>query len=99
MKRKKERGLKKPFVELQFIVMKTNEKQIPDVLQYGKDLGVDKVALKTMQVYSYESAVKYLPDNPAYRRYIVKDGEVNIKGKLKDVITSYSIHYTKLYEQ
>lgn len=84
LKRKLERGLKKPFVELQFIVMKANEKQIPDVLKYGRELGVNKVALKTMQVSSYENAVQYLPEDPKYRRYILKDGEVKMKGKMKD---------------
>ncbi|HEX2982072.1 MAG TPA: radical SAM/SPASM domain-containing protein, partial [Ignavibacteriales bacterium] len=84
LQRKRERGLSKPFVELQFIVMKANEKQIPDVLKYGKELGVDKTALKTMQVYSYENALQYLPENPKYRRYILKDGEVMMKGKMKD---------------
>jgi radical SAM protein with 4Fe4S-binding SPASM domain len=84
LQRKRERGLSKPFVELQFIVMKANEKQIPDVLKYGKELGVDKTALKTMQVYSYENALQYLPENPKYRRYTLKDGEVIMKGKMKD---------------
>ncbi|HEX2983886.1 MAG TPA: radical SAM protein, partial [Ignavibacteriales bacterium] len=84
LQRKRERGLSKPFVELQFIVMKANEKQISDVLNYGKELGVNKTALKTMQVYSYENALQYLPENPKYRRYILKDGEVIMKGKMKD---------------
>lgn len=84
LRRKRERGLKKPFVELQFIIMKANEKQIPDVLKYGKELGVNRTALKTMQVSSYENAVQYLPEDPKYRRYILKDGKVTMKGQMKD---------------
>ena len=37
--------------------MKQNEHQMDDVLKYGKDVGVDKVVFKTMQISSYENAV------------------------------------------
>ena len=84
MKKKKEKMLKKPFVEFQFIVMKQNEDQIEKVFEYGKEVGVDKVVLKTMQVSSYESANNFLPENEDYRRYIVSNGEVKMKGKMQD---------------
>lgn len=84
LRRKHELKKKKPFVELQFIVMKQNEHQIDEVLKYGKEAGVDKVVLKTMQVSSYENAVHFLPSNPKYRRYIVVDGKIKIKNKLKN---------------
>ena len=77
-------GLKKPFVELQFIVMKQNEHQLDDVIEYGREVGVDKVLFKTMQVSSYENAAHYLPSNEKYRRYILKDGTFSIKSKLKN---------------
>ncbi len=75
---------KKPFVEFQFIVMKQNEHMLDEVIKYGKDTGVDKVVFKTMQVSSYESALHFLPSNKKYRRYVVSNGEVKIKNKLKD---------------
>ena len=84
MKKKKEKMLKNPFVEFQFIVMKQNEDQIEKVFEYGKEVGVDKVVLKTMQVSSYESANNFLPENEDYRRYIVSNGEVKMKGKMQD---------------
>ena len=82
--RKKERKLKYPFVELQFIVMKQNEHQIENLFIYGKETGVDKVVLKTMQVSSYKNALNYLPANEKYRRYILKDNEIKIKAKLEN---------------
>ncbi len=82
MKEKKKRKQKKPFVEFQFIVMKQNEHQIDDVKKYAKELGVDKVALKTMQVSSYESALHYLPNNKKYSRYKIENGTFKIKKKL-----------------
>lgn len=74
----------KPYVELQFIVMKQNEHQIETLMKYAKETGVDKVTLKTMQVSSYENAEKFLPSDEKYRRYIIKDGEVKIKNKHKN---------------
>jgi len=82
MKEKEKRKLTKPFVEFQFIVMKQNEHQIEEVKKYAKKLGVDKVALKTMQVNSYESALHFLPDNKKYRRYKVENGTFKLKRKM-----------------
>lgn len=48
--RKLERGLKKPFVEFQFIVMKQNEHQLEDAQKYCMEVGVDKLVFKTMQI-------------------------------------------------
>lgn len=84
LKRKKERGLKLPFVEFQFIVMKQNEHQINEVFTYCRKIGADKIVLKTMQVSSYENALHFLPLNDKYRRYELLDNKVLIKGKLKD---------------
>ncbi len=82
--RRKELKKKLPYIELQFIVMKQNEHQIAELFKYGKEVGVDKVTLKTMQVSNYENAVKFLPKNPKYRRYIVSDNSIRIKNKLKN---------------
>lgn len=82
--RKKALKQKFPFVEFQFIVMKQNEHQLDDVLEYGKNVGVDKVVFKTMQISSYENAKKFLPSNKKYRRYTVENGSYKIKGKIKN---------------
>lgn len=84
IKRKKELKLQKPYVEFQFIVMKQNEHQLDEVRKYCDEVGVDKLVFKTMQISSYENAVKFLPNNPKYRRYVVKDGQFSIKNKLKN---------------
>ena len=84
LKKKKEINQKHPYVELQFIVMKQNEHQLDEVLKYGKEVGVDKVVFKTMQISSYENALKFLPSNKKYRRYIIDNGSFRIKGKLKN---------------
>jgi radical SAM protein with 4Fe4S-binding SPASM domain len=81
---KKKLSMKKPFIEFQFIVMKQNEHQMNYVLEYGKDVGVDKVAFKTMQISSYENALKFLPINKRYRRYSVDNGSYKIKNRIKN---------------
>lgn len=84
IRRKTELSTKKPFVEFQFIVMKQNEHQLDEVIEYGKEVGVDKVVFKTMQISSYENAQKFLPSNKKYRRYAVEDGTFRIKNKIKN---------------
>ena len=58
--------------------------QLDDVRKYCDEVGVDKLVFKTMQISSYENAIKFLPNNPKYRRYVVKDGQYSIKNKLKN---------------
>jgi len=84
IKRKNERGLKKPFVEFQFIVMKQNEHQMEDVRKYCKEVDVDKLVFKTMQISSYENAVKFLPSNKKFRRYSLENNSFRIKNKIKN---------------
>ena len=82
--RRNDLGLKKPFVEFQFIVMKQNEHMIEHVKEYGKVVGVDKVVFKTMQISSYANAKKYLPVNKKYSRYILENGSFKIKQEIKN---------------
>lgn len=84
MEHKKAGRLPHTFVEFQFIVMKQNEHQIPEVLKLGKRLGVNKVTLKTMQVYSTASAEYFLPQNEKYRRYSLDASGLRIKGTFKN---------------
>ena len=84
IRKRNELKRKKPFVELQFIVMKQNEHLLDKVFKYGKEVSVDKVVLKTVQVSSYENALNFLPSNEKYRRYIIENGQIKIKNKLKN---------------
>ena len=81
---KKKRKQKLPYIELQFIAMKQNEHQINDVFKFGKEVGVNKVVIKTMQVSSFDNGVKFLPENKKYSRYLLNNGILQIKNKLKN---------------
>lgn len=79
---KKEMNSKTPYIIWQFIVFKHNEDQIPRLKELAKELGVNKLALKTAQVYDFEGGHELIPDNDKYSRY-AKDGEsLKIKNKL-----------------
>lgn len=81
---KKKSNKKKPFIELQFLVMKQNEHFAEEVIEYGEKLGVDKITLKTMQVTSYENAINFLPENKKYGRYTLTENKFKIKSSLSN---------------
>ena len=72
-----------PHVIFQFLVVKPNEHQIPEVYRLAKEIGVDEVKLKTAQVYDYANGNPLIPINETYSRYAKQpDGTYRIKNKL-----------------
>lgn len=69
VKAKREAGAKHPHIIFQFLVVKPNEHQIPEIYQLAKEIGVDEVKLKTAQVYDYEHGNPLIPENEKYARY------------------------------
>lgn len=77
---KKELKKSHPFIVIQFIVFKTNEHQLEEAKKLKKELGVDKVEIKTAQVYSPNDKNQLIPDNKKHRRYKQNEqGEWEIK--------------------
>lgn len=71
-----------PHVIFQFLVVKPNEHQIPEVLQLAKTLGVDEVKLKTAQIYDYANGSPLIPTQDRYSRYRKNaDGTYRIKNQ------------------
>lgn len=58
-----------PYVLFQFLVVKPNEHQIPEIFSLGKNIGVDKVVLKSAQIYDHKHGSPLIPDNKRYSRY------------------------------
>ncbi len=58
-----------PHIIFQYLVVRPNEHQIPEVYKLAKVLGVDEVRLKTAQVYDYAQGNDLIPLNPKYSRY------------------------------
>lgn len=83
LKWKKKLKSKTPHVIFQFLVVKPNEHQIPELLKLAEEMGVDEVGLKTAQVYDYEHGNALIPDNTIYSRYRKKaDGTYEIRNRL-----------------
>jgi radical SAM protein with 4Fe4S-binding SPASM domain len=70
IRQKKELGLSKPKVILQFLVLKTNEHQISDVKIRGSQLGVNAVEIKTAQFMDFKHGNPLIPGNSRYSRYV-----------------------------
>ncbi len=72
-----------PHLIFQFLVVKPNEHQIPEVQHLAKEIGVDEVKLKTAQVYDYKNGHPLIPDQEKYARYQQQaDGTYRVKNKL-----------------
>ena len=80
---KKELKSKTPHVIFQFLVVKPNEHQIPEVYSLAKSLGVNHVELKTAQIYDYQNGSELIPAQDRYSRYRrSNNGTYEIKNKL-----------------
>lgn len=80
---KKEMKSRHPLVELQFIVFKHNEHQIEEIKKLAKTLKVDKLSLKTAQLYEFEQGNALMPGKMKYSRYEeYEKGKYRIKGGL-----------------
>lgn len=74
---------KTPHVIFQFLVVRQNEHQIPDVYQLARSLGVDEVKLKTAQIYDYENGSHLMPTQDRYSRYRkLLNGKYQLKNPL-----------------
>ena len=66
---KKELRSKTPKVVLQFLVLKSNQHQVEQVKNLGRELGVDKVSVKSAQFYDFEKGNPLMPDPGRHSRY------------------------------
>jgi len=81
---KKKLNKTNPLLRWQFLVMKHNEHEIEEIKQLSKELEVDNLELKSVQIYSKEDIEKYLPTNPKYRRYKINGDNFELKFGIKN---------------
>jgi Predicted Fe-S oxidoreductases len=77
---------KTPKIELQMLVFRHNEEEIPAFKTLAKKLSVYKATLKTAQIYDINQGDKaeLLPKNKRYSRYIYKKGLWRLKKPIKN---------------
>jgi len=72
-----------PHIVFQFLVVRPNEFQIPEIERLAKEYGVDEVKIKTAQIYDFENGSDLIPVQEHYSRYQkVPNGKYSIKNKL-----------------
>ena len=70
-----------PLLEIQFLVLKSNEHEMEEMQQLSKMLGADKLIFKTAQLYDFENGHSLLTSIKKYARYEQRsDGKYYIKG-------------------
>ncbi len=88
-RRKKERNLVRPHLQLQFIVMKHNQHEVAGLAEAKKDLGVDEVVVKAVAIptWIYDDAGKinalfaeWLPEKK-WSKYKGDQAGAEVKGK------------------
>lgn len=76
-------GSHTPHIVFQFLVVRPNEQQVPEVYRLAKEIGVDEVKLKTAQIYDFEKGNRLIPSIGKYSRYEeLPDGTFKIKNEL-----------------
>lgn len=79
---RKKLGKKHPVIIWQFIVFAHNEHEVPALKKLAAEYGVDKLAMKTAQIYDYANADDWLPADLGNSRYEKVNGEVVLKNNL-----------------
>ncbi len=78
-------GLRKPFVELQFILNKLNQNEVKDVKKLAKELKVDRLHVKSFALgeYAYSEeeikglSKKFYPDTKEYQQKVIYSRKQN----------------------
>jgi radical SAM protein with 4Fe4S-binding SPASM domain len=82
VRNKQELNSPTPFIEMQFLVLKTNEHQMDDMRRLAKTLDVDKLNFKSAQLYDVETGSELLTTIDKYARYKqTSDTKYILKGK------------------
>ncbi|MFQ5629259.1 MAG: radical SAM/SPASM domain-containing protein [bacterium] len=70
---------KTPYILLQFLAMRHNEHQIPEIKAMSKDLGVDRLLLKNIQVETYREALEWMPKAENFQRYRIGEQNISVR--------------------
>ncbi|MBN2613941.1 MAG: radical SAM protein [Bacteroidales bacterium] len=79
---RRQKHAKKPFIIIQCLLMKHTENQIDRIKNLGKELGVDRVVFKTLQVTDFEKNNFLLPGNLKVSRYKISEGKYSLRKKI-----------------
>ncbi|HTX88110.1 MAG TPA: radical SAM protein, partial [Bacteroidales bacterium] len=69
---RKRAGTRKPGIVAQFLVLKTNEYQLPEMKKLARELGADRLEIKSAQFYDFELGHPLMPEGKKYNRYRIR---------------------------
>ena len=82
---KKRLNATNPIVTFQFLVVRYNEDQIDRLHQLAREMEVDRVTLKTVQIYDFENGNDLIPSKEKYSRYRKnREGKYELKNRFKN---------------
>ena len=82
---KKELNAVNPFVEIQCLLLKSNEHQMDEMKKMAKELNADKLTFKTAQFYDFENGHELMPSSAKHSRYKKdKNGKYSLKKQIKN---------------
>lgn len=84
LKRRSERKRNFPQIILQFLVTGNNEHEILTLQKWAKQVGIDKVELKSIQVYNFEGGSPLIPKSTIYSRYLKSENGFRLKKEIKN---------------
>lgn len=74
-----------PVITFQFLVVSYNEHQIPDIEKLRAETGVDRLTLKTVQIYDFENGNDLIPKQEKFARYkLSANGKMILKNKFRN---------------
>ena len=82
---KKERKSRFPILTFQFLVSRQNEHEIEQAKALAKEMQVDRILFKTVQIYDFENGNDLIPENEKYSRYKKLDnGKYVLKNRYRN---------------
>lgn len=66
-----------PVLEIQFLVLKSNEHQVEEIKKLGKSLGADRTVLKSAQFYNLGTSNPLIPGEGRWSRYRRTSGQAD----------------------
>ncbi len=66
---KQQLNAKRPLIELQFLIFKHNLNELKNIIDIARKNNVERIAFKTVQIYSDDQGFEFLPENEKLSRY------------------------------
>ena len=81
VRKREELRSRNPEIVIQFVVMKHNENEIGLIRDFVKSKKVDKLELKSAQLYDWHERKDFMPEQSEFSRYEEEEREIKLKSR------------------